>query len=225
MMQLLRDARLVFVKDLRIELRARIVIAQIVPFGVLVLLLFAFALDPRRGMLPTVAPGLFWITVLLASILAVGRSIAVESEHGARDGLRLSGLDGGAIFVGKVGAIVAELLALEVLLLLGTFVLYDVSADGILVLTLTALAATAGIAATGTVYGVLASGAKVRETLVPLLVLPITAPVLLGASKAFESALSGRSGEAWPWVQLLGVFAALYLTVGFVAFGALLEEA
>ena len=59
----------------------------------------------------------------------------------------------------------------------------------------------------------------------PLLVLPICAPVLLGATKAFESALNGRSGEAWPWIQLLGVFAALYLTAGFVAYGALMEEA
>ncbi len=225
MMQLLRDARLVCAKDLRIEIRARIVIAQVLPFGALVLILFAFTLDADSSVLPTIAPGLFWITVLLSSILAVGRSMAIETDNGARDGLRLSAMDGGSIFLGKVGAVVAELLVLEVLLLSGTFALYDIAARGWLALIATSLAATIGIAATGAVYGALAAGAKVRETLVPLLVLPVCAPVLLGATKAFESALHGRSGEAWPWIQLLGVFAALYLTAGFVAYEALLEEA
>ena len=219
------EARLVCAKDLRIESRARVVVAQILPFGVLVLILFALTLDPNSALLPKVAPGLFWITVLLSSILAVGRSIAVESEHGARDALRLSGMDGGAIFLGKVAAIVAQLLVLEIVLIVATFLLYSIDLRGVEVLVVSAVAATIGIASTGTVYGVLASGVKVRETLVPLLVLPICAPVLLGATKAFESGLAGRSGEAWPWVQLLGVFAALYLMIGFVAYGTLMEEA
>lgn len=225
MSRIWREALLVAGKDLRIEARSRVVTAQVLPFGALVLLLFAFALDPKRGILPTVAPGLFWVTVLLASILAVSRSMAVEQEHGARDGLRLSGIDGAAVFLGKTAAVVVELLVLEVILLVGTFVLYDVHPQGLLVIVPAALAATCGIAATGTVYGVLAAGARVRETLVPLLVLPVSAPVLLGATRAFESALQGSSGDAWPWVQLLGVFAALYVTVGVVAFGPMLEEA
>ncbi len=225
MNSLLSEALLVAGKDLRIEARAKVGLAQILPFGALVLLLFAFALDPHRGLLPTVAPGLFWIAVLLASILAVGRSFAIESEHNARDGLRLAGLDGAAIFLGKAAAIALELLALEVLLLIGTFVLYDVSVRGMVALVPTALAATCGIAATGTVYGILAAGLRMRETLVPLLVLPISAPVMLGATRAFEAALDGNTSEAWPWVQLLVVFAAVYLTVGVLAFGPLLEEA
>ena len=87
-----------------------------------------------------------------------------------------------------------------------------------------AVAATCGIAATGTVYGILAAGLRMRETLVPLLVLPITAPVMLGATRAFEEALGGNTSQAWPWVQLLVVFAAIYVIVGVLAFGPLLEE-
>ena len=218
------EALLVAEKDLRIEARARVGLAQILPFGGLVLLLFAFALDPHRGILPTVAPGLFWIAVLLASILAVSRSFAVESEHNARDNLRLVGLDGAAVFLGKAVAIAVELLALEAVLLVGTFVLYDVSVRGMIAIVPTAVAATCGIAATGTVYGILAAGLRMRETLVPLLVLPITAPVMLGATRAFEAALGGNTADAWPWVQLLVVFAAVYVTAGVLAFGPLLEE-
>lgn len=224
-MTIVADALAVAGKDLRIETRSRVALAQILPFGVLVLLLFAFALDPQRRLLPHVAPGLFWVAVLLAAVLAVSRAFAVETEHGARDALRLSGIDGAAVFLGKAGAIALELLVLEIVLLVGTFALYDVTLHGLVAIIPAAVAATVGIAATGTVYGILAAGLRVRETLVPLLVLPVTAPVLLGATRAFDEALSGNTGDAWPWVQLLVVFAVIYVTAGIVAFESLLEEA
>jgi heme exporter protein B len=221
---ILREARLVAAKDLRIEMRARVALQQIVPFGVIVLVLFAFALDPDRGLLPRVAPGLFWVALLLASLLAVNRSFAIEDANGARDGLRLSGLDGAAVFLGKAAAVVVELALLEVVLGIGVVVLYDVTPRQGLVLLLAAMAATVALAATGTVYGIVAAGVRVRETLVPLLVLPAVTPVMLGATRAFESALDGVPSEAWPWVQLLAACAVLSVVVGVLAFGPLLEE-
>ncbi|MGI8796739.1 MAG: heme exporter protein CcmB, partial [Acidimicrobiia bacterium] len=125
-MNLWQEARLVAAKDLRIEARSRVTMYQILPFGAIVLLLFAFALDPDRGVLARVAPGLFWVAVLLAALLAVSRSFAIEAANSARDGLRLSGLDGSAIFLGKAGAVALELLALEVVLGTGVALLYDV---------------------------------------------------------------------------------------------------
>jgi heme exporter protein B len=100
-----------------------------------------------------------------------------------------------------------------------------VSVRGVLVLLCAAVAATVGLAATGTVYGVLAGGLRARETLVPLLVLPAVTPVMLGATRSFEAALNGAPSDAWPWVQLLTAFAVLAVTAGTVAFGPLLEEA
>jgi heme exporter protein B len=104
-------------------------------------------------------------------------------------------------------------------------VLFDVHLDSLGPLVLATLAATVGVAATGTLYGVLAAGTRVRETLVPLLVLPIVAPVLLGATRAWEAAIDGVPGDAWPWVGLLAIFAVLYTAIGTLAFGPLLEEA
>ena len=98
--------------------------------------------------------------MLLAALLAIGRSFAVEEANGARDGLRLSGLDGGAIFMGKAAAIAVELFLLEVVLGAAVIVLYGVSVSGALVLVCAAVAATVGLAATGTVYGVLATGLR-----------------------------------------------------------------
>jgi heme exporter protein B len=224
MTALWREAGLVAGKDLRIEMRSRVAVQQIAAFGLIVLLLFAFALDPDRGILPRVAPGLFWVTVLLSALLAISRAFALEAENGAIDGLRLSGLDGAAIFLGKAAAIAVQLIALEVVLAIGVFLLYDVRVVGLVALIPAALAATAGLAAAGTVYGALAGGLRLRETLVPLLVLPVVAPVMIGGTRAFEAALAGTTSQAWPWVQLLVVFAVVYVTMGVLAFGPLLEE-
>jgi hypothetical protein len=125
-MSLLQEAALVAGKDLRIEARSRVTAQQILPFGLVVLLLFAFALDPDRGVLTSVAPGLFWVTVLLGVLLAVGRAYSIEADNGARDSLRLSGLDSSALFLGKAGAVAIELVALEALLAAGVVVLFNV---------------------------------------------------------------------------------------------------
>ena len=223
---MLRDAALMAGKDLRIEARSRVAVNQVLPFAVLVLVLFAFALDPDRGVLKRAAPGLFWTAVLFASLLAIQRSFSIESADNARDGLRLSGLDPAGIFLGKAVAVALQLVVLEVVL--GAFVvlLYDAEIGAALVLVLTSLAATAGLAAAGTLYGMLAAGLRIRETLLPLLLLPVVAPVLLGATRATEGALDiTTTAEAWPWVRLLSVFAVIYTTFGVLAFGTLLEEA
>lgn len=222
-----RDARLVVAKDLRVELRSRVTMSQVAPFAVLVLVLFAFALDPERDVLKRATPGLFWITVLLSALLSVQRSFAVESADGVRDQLRLSGLDPAGVFLGKLAGIAAELLVLEVLLLGGVNILYGASITQGAMLAAAALVATLGIAAAGTLYGALVSGVRGRETLLPLLLLPVLAPVLLGATAAFDVALGGvnlAAADGWRWLALLIVFALVYLAAGILAYGPLLEE-
>ena len=116
-----RDARLIAAKDLRIELRSRVATNQVAPFAILVLILFAFALDPDRGVLARAAAGLFWLAVLFSALLAVQRAFAIEAADGARDGLRLSGLDPAGIFLGKAGAVAVQLAVLELLLAVGYY--------------------------------------------------------------------------------------------------------
>ena len=219
-----RDAMLVAGKDLRVEARSRVGVNQVAPFALLVLIVFAFALDSDRGTLARVGPGLFWVTVLFSGLLAIQRSFVIEADDDARDALRLSGLDGAGIFLGKAGAVALQLVALEALLTVGVVVLYGVSLHGPVMLLLTAVAATVGLAAAGTVYGIIAAGLRVRDTLLPLLVLPVLAPVLLAAARACDAALAGTPADGWPWVRLLFVFATIYVTFGVVAFGPLLEE-
>jgi heme exporter protein B len=222
-----RDALLVAGKDLRIERRSRVALNQVAPFAVLILVLFAFALDPDRGdVLVQAASGLFWVAVLLSSLLAVQRSAGVESAEGVTDAQRLSGLDPAGIFLGKAAAVAVQLAVLEVVLGAGVVVLYNVHIRGIATLVATAVVATVGLAAAGTVYGVLATGLRVRDTLLPLLLLPVVAPVLIAATRSSEAALTGLTVDVSPgdWLRLLSVFAVVYLAFGVAAYGVLMEE-
>ena len=227
---MLKAAALIAGKDLRIEVRSRVATNQVIPFAFCVLLVFAFALDPDRSTLSTAAPGLFWVAVLFSTVLGAQRSFAVEGGDGTRDALRLSGLDPAGVFLGKAGALALQLLVLEVVLGVGVLVLYttDVRAAGAVLLVVTALVTTAGLAATSTLFGALSAGVRVRETLLPLLLIPTVTPVLIGATRAYEAALGtggASTSEGWPWVGLLGVFALAYSAFGLLGFGALMEEA
>ncbi len=218
------DARLVMAKDLRLEWRSRVILGQVVPFAVLVLVLFGFALDPDRRVLAEATPGLFWLAVLFSTLLALQRAFSVETADGVTDALRMSGLDPAGIFLGKALGIAVHLLALEVVLLAGVTLFYGATPHGPLLLLATCLAATAGLAAVGSIFGALSSSLRVRDTLLPLLLLPTVAPVLIAASQAFTAAYADASGEGWRWFGLLLVFALLYLAIGIVAFEPLLEE-
>lgn len=223
-----RVAIAVMRKDLLIEWNSRVLLNQVAPFAAIVMVMFAFALD-NDGILQRVAPGLVWLAVLFSTIVVIQRSFAVESADGALDSLRVAGVSTGAIFVGKTVALGVQLFALEVILSVTAVVLYDVQVSflGFVELTVTMVVATVGLASVGILYGGLAAGARGRETLLPLLLLPVVAPVLIGATRATESAFGSAGAtiaEGWPWVGLLGVFAVLFGTVGSIAFGPLVDE-
>ena len=219
-----RDAVLMAGKDLRVELRSRVTTQQVLPFAVLVLILFGVALDPDRGILERASSGLYWIAVLFCALLAIQRAFAIEAADGGRDALRLSGLDPAGIFLGKAVAVAAQLVALEVVLAAGVVLLYGAQVTGVALLVATCAAATVGLAAAGTLYGVVAAGLRVRDTLLPILLLPVLTPVLIGATRAFDAALGGTASDGWPWCVLLIAFALAYLAAGTLAFGTLLEE-
>ena len=122
-----RDAMLIARRDLTIELRSKVGLWQILPFGILALFLFAFALGPRTDLLAAAAPGLFWLAVLFSSILATQRSLNIEGSPATREANRLLGLDPAGVFLGKAAAMVIELLVLEVVLLVGIVLLFHVS--------------------------------------------------------------------------------------------------
>ena len=224
MRELLIDARLIAIKDLRIEARSRVLINQVAPFALLVLVLFGFALDADQRTLRSFAPGLFWVAVLLAALLAVQRSTSLERADDAQTGLRLSGMAPSSVFLGKAAAVFLQLAVLEVLLTIGIVVLYGSQVDDPVLLILTAATAAVAVAATGTLYGALASGLGARETLLPILLLPVLAPVLIGATRSFDDALGTAAVDGWAWLGLLAVFGLVATALGALAHGAMIEN-
>ena len=223
-----RIARAVAAKDLRIELRSRVVTNQVLPFSGLVMIMFAFALD-NDDVLQRVAGGLVWLATLFSLFILVQRTFAVETYDGALDSLRVAGVNPQGIFIGKAVALFVQLLVLETMLFIAAIVLYRVNVNGLgLVLLVTCvLCATAGLAFVGTLYGGLTAGARGRETLLPLLLLPVVAPVLICVTRATESAFRSGGltvGEGWPWVAVLAVFAAVFGLGGLLSFSSLIEE-
>ena len=215
-------------KDIQVERGSRVVTNQVAPFALVVMVMFAFALD-NEGILQRVAPGLVWLATLFSMLVVVQRSFAVESADGALDALRVAGVDPAAIFLGKSVALMVQLFLLEVVLVAAAFVLYGVepTAAGWLEAFVTMVAATVGLGFVGTLYGGLAAGARGRETLLPLLLLPVVAPVLIGATRATEAAFGSGGAtvsEGWPWIGLLAVFAVVFGAAGSVAFGPLVDE-
>lgn len=225
---MLRVARLIAAKDLRIELRSRVVTNQVLPFAAIVMVMFAFALSTDE-ILVRVAPGLVWLATLFSLLILVQRSFAIETADGAIDAMRAAGVDPAGIFLGKAFALAVQLVILEIVLLATAVILYraELHPGGLVLLVTTFVTATCGLALVGTLYGGLAAGIRGRETLLPLLLLPVVAPVLIGATRATEAALGTGSAvvaDGWPWLGLLAVFVALFGVGGTLAFGPLIEE-
>ena len=221
-----RDAVLVAGKDLRIEVRSRVGLTQVAPFGIVALALFAFALGPTARSWPRAPPACSGWPCCSAPCWPSSAASSVESADGARDGLRLSGIDPAGLFLGKAAAVAAQLVVLEVLLAVGVVLLYGARIEVPWLIVVSCLLGTVGLAATGTLYGALSAGLRVRETLLPFLLLPIVAPVLLAGTRIWQAALAGGTASTrHPWLRLLLVFDAVYLAVGVLVFGPILETA
>jgi heme exporter protein B len=133
------------------------------------------------------------------------------------------GLDPAGVFLGKVLALIAELILLEAILVGGILLLFHSSVAHWWVLGATCALAAIGLASASVLYGSLAGGARMRATLLPILVLPIVAPVLIAGSRAFQAALNTGETAAGRWLAVLGVFAIVYSVLGIALYGPMEE--
>ena len=190
----------------------------------MVLVLFGIALDADQRALRIFAPGLFWIAVLLCTLLAISRSMDVELADGAAVGLRLSGISPAAVFLGKALAVVAQLLVLEFFLSAGIILLYRSNIEDMILFLLTGVVSCVAIAVAGTLFGLLASGLGVRETLLPILLFPVLLPVLIASTRAFDDALGVAAVNGWNWLTFVAGLTVILIVVGLAANYILIED-
>jgi heme exporter protein B len=208
-------------KDLLLEARGRRGSAGVAPFAATLLVLFGLAFGPGTEALRAAAPAAHWFAVLFAGALLIRGSLDVEVEDGGLDELRLAPADPAGVFLGKVGAIVVQLALLQVALWLGIGLLFGVAPTPTAALLLGWLAATVGFAAVGLVFGALTAHVRARESLLPILLLPLCVPVLLGGMQLTASGLAGRA--AGDWASLLVAFAVITVAAGALVFDHVLE--
>lgn len=229
MTELLAEARIALAiarKDAIAELRGRHATVSTLFFAAVVLLLFGFALGPEAARLAAAAPGLLWLAIVFAGILAVNRLHLLETDDDAFEQLALYPVARRAIYAGKAlgGFAVMLLLGAVVLGAVGILFAVDIgSAWGPLLATV--VLGAIGIAAVGTFYAGLTVRLRAREVMLPLLMLPVLAPLLLGAVKATAAALAGDPfGELGAWLQLLVAFDVIMVVAGAATYGYLLED-
>ncbi|HEU5324657.1 MAG TPA: heme exporter protein CcmB [Candidatus Limnocylindria bacterium] len=213
-------------KDALAELRGRHATVSTLFFAAIVLLLFGFALGPDSARLAAAAPGLLWLAIVFAGILAVSRLHLLETDDEALEQLALYPVARRAIYAGKALGGLAVMLVLGLLVLGAVGVLFAVDIGGALLpLLLTVILGAIGIAAVGTFYAGVTVRLRAREVMLPLLMLPVLAPLLLGAVKATTAALTGDPfGELASWLQLLVAFDVIMVAAGAATYGYLLED-
>ena len=219
------DVWIVCRKDLTVERRARITISQVVPLTLVTLVVFAFAFDGNATLLVGSAGGVLWIATLFGGLMLIKRSFDTEVHDGNLDGLRLCGVAGPAIFIGKAIALAGQLVLLSVVLVGGLVVLYEARISQWALLATTLLVGCVALAVCGTLYGAMTVATGAPDTLLALLLIPVVTPVLLAGARALDVALGVNTGSGFGWAALLAIVAAIYTTVGLVAFEPLLEDA
>jgi heme exporter protein B len=192
-------------KDLLLELRAKETLPSMLLFVIAALTIFHFALP--RGTSHDAALGLLWAALIFTALLGLTRAFVAEREQGMFDALVLAPCDRSAIWLGKTLAVLAFLVAAE-LVALPAFAAFFSGIDG---RTIAAVAlANVGIATVGTLFGAMAVAGRARELLLPLLFLPVAIPIVIG----------GVGGYLW----FLLLYDAIFAVLSWAAFEYVVSE-
>lgn len=207
-------------KDLTAERRTKANFNAVAFFAGLILLLFGFALGPDTEALRGVAGGVLWLTVLFSGVLSFNRSYEQELENGALETLLLYPGNRKSIFVGKLIANLAFVLLVEAVLIPLAAVLYDIPIWSVLApLGLVMFLGTFGFVTLGTFYSAMASRLRAREVLLPLLLFPMLAPLLIAAVQATGAILAGDLMDlSGSWLRVLVVFDIVFFVGALYAF-------
>ncbi|MEZ4670201.1 MAG: heme exporter protein CcmB [Anaerolineae bacterium] len=211
-------------KDLRAELRSRELVSSMGLFALLSILIFSFALELDRVARNEALSGVLWVTVVYASTIGLNRSMAIEREQGGMDALLLTPVDRSAVFFGKlVGNIlfagIVGLILLPVMTILYNKSLLNPAVVGVVIL------GTLGFTTIGTLLAAMTVQTRARESLLPIVMLPIVLPLVLAAVRATTGILSETPDtEGITWLQILAALDAIYLGICYILFAYVIEE-
>lgn len=212
----------IVLKDVLAEFRSRELISSMGIFALLSIFIFSFALELDRLARQEAISGVLWVTVAFASILGLNRSMALERERGSMSALLMAPIDRVVIFFGKLianylFALIVGLILLPIMTVLYNMALLDLRLLGILIL------GTLGFSTIGTLLVSMTIQTRARDSLLPIVMLPIALPVILASVKASTAILNGA--DEWiGWGELLFAIDAVYLVVCTLMFDFIVDE-
>lgn len=225
-MSVLRAAWLIAVKDLRIELRTREITVSTGLFAVLVVVLTSISFYVDDLVARRIAPGVLWIAIAFAGVLAIGRTWQRERENDAMRGLLLAPIARPAIFAGKAIGTLAFLIAIEVLVVPLVAVLFHVGLLPVLPLLSAVLAlGTLGFVLTGTLFGAMTVRTQSRDLMLSVVLFPLVTPALLAGVVATREILGGGPlEETLAWMRILAAYDIVVGACGWFLFGPLVSD-
>jgi heme exporter protein B len=216
--------RAIIWKDLKSEWRTRESLTAMLVFALLVVLIFNFTLELEVQAWEYLTPGVLWVTFIFAGTIGLNRSMAAEKDRGCLDGLLLAPLDRSVIYFGKLISNLVITLLVEVIVLPFYGFLFQVNLfrPGFL---LVMLLGTFGYVAVGTLLAAMVIQVRTRDILLPILLFPLTLPVVIPAVKASQGLLGQLPlGEISSWLNLLIVFDLIFSAVSWMFFDYVVEE-
>ena len=211
-------------KEFLLAWRGRARVAAAFTFAAATLLMFSFSAGADGRLLQRLAPGFLWLAIVLASTLTLQASFDAETQDGALDGLILRASPA-SIFYAKAMTNWLFLAGLACVLLPLIAALFDASLGSLDRLCLVLFLGTAGLAAPGTLYAMLAGRSRAAGLLLPLLYFPLVIPALVGSVKATELAFFGDPMNQWDgWISLLLAFCLIFWSLCGALSTAILED-
>jgi heme exporter protein B len=224
-MSLLSSTTALLGKELRTEFRSRELLTTTVIFILMVIVLFSFTFDPTYNESRRFGPGLLWLAFLFAASLMLQPCFLREQNNDTLSALRLSVSDPFAIFLAKLVANTLFLLFTEVLMLPVFAILYNVPVLRVLPqLLLVFFLGSLGVSIAGTALSAISAQARMRELLLPLLLLPLLTPVLVASTQVTVGLLDASPFLEWKGVGFLVVFDVIFLTALWLFGEYVLEE-
>jgi heme exporter protein B len=210
-------------KDLRAELRSRELISAMGLFTLLSILVFSFALELNREVRQEVIGGVLWVTLVFASILGLNRSLVQEREQGNMDAMMIAPVARVAIYLGKMLGNLIFTLTVGIFLLPLMTILYNLSLMQPLMLVVMALGVL-GLSSMGTLLATMTVQTRSRETLLPIVMLPVALPVIITVVRASNDILQDNLETAFGALGILVVIDIIYIALASILFEYVTEE-
>lgn len=223
-MKFFRQVAAIVQKDIATELRTKENLSAMIVFALLVLVIFNFAFELQGVDITVLGSGVLWVAFTFSGILGLGRSFAAEKDKGSLEGLLISPVDRGAIFVGKAISNWLFITVMEAVTLPLFAILNNVAIPWWPIIPYIILG-TVGFAAMGTLLGAIAASTKMREVMLPILLFPVSIPLLMAAVKLTSGAIQLRGfPEVSNWFSILITYDVVFLVASFLVFEYVVEE-